>query len=264
MDSTRPIRALMRGLDTLCVLNAQDGASVAEVVHATRLPRTTVYRLLGTLCEAGYVQRDPQDERYRVTTQVRAVADSQDECALIVASAHEALRSRRESLGRPVAIATPAGTTMTIHEPRTPSRSVLRAYSVSRVPVLESACGIAYLSRCAAPVRETLIAAALRGMSRKGRSKAAPDEARLLVERASASGYATAPPGAVGHAFSVPVRDGDRVLAALTVDPGTIASNEATSGRFLAELQDCATQIVTEFLKNRVETRRTDTPETTD
>ena len=64
MDSTRPIRALTRGLDALTVLNLRDGATVSEVAQEIRLPRTTVYRILETLCGAGFVYRDAKDERY--------------------------------------------------------------------------------------------------------------------------------------------------------------------------------------------------------
>ena len=46
MESTRPIRALVRGLDALTVLNSRDGATVSEVAQEIRLPRTTVYRIL--------------------------------------------------------------------------------------------------------------------------------------------------------------------------------------------------------------------------
>jgi len=42
MESTRPIRALTRGLDALTVLNSRDGATVSEVAQEIRLPRTTV------------------------------------------------------------------------------------------------------------------------------------------------------------------------------------------------------------------------------
>jgi IclR family transcriptional regulator, mhp operon transcriptional activator len=46
MESIRPIRALMRGLDALTVLNLRDGATVSEVAQEIRLPRTTFYRIL--------------------------------------------------------------------------------------------------------------------------------------------------------------------------------------------------------------------------
>ena len=63
MESTRPIRALMRGLDALTILNLRDGATVSEVAQEIHLPRTTVYRILETLCNAGFVFRDAADER---------------------------------------------------------------------------------------------------------------------------------------------------------------------------------------------------------
>ena len=43
MESTRPIRALIRGLDALTVLNLRNGATVSEVAQDIRLPRTTTY-----------------------------------------------------------------------------------------------------------------------------------------------------------------------------------------------------------------------------
>jgi DNA-binding IclR family transcriptional regulator len=42
MDSTRPIRALTRGLEALTLLNLRDVATVSDVAREIRLPRTTV------------------------------------------------------------------------------------------------------------------------------------------------------------------------------------------------------------------------------
>src|SRR5258707_1915259 len=83
MDSTRPIRALMRGLDALTVLNLRDGATVSEVAHEIRLPRTTVYRILETLCNSGFVYRDGADERYRLTILVRGLSGGFDDEAWV-------------------------------------------------------------------------------------------------------------------------------------------------------------------------------------
>src|SRR5258705_218035 len=82
MESTRPIRALMRGLDALTFLNLRDGATVSEVAQEIRLPRTTVYRILETLCNAGFGLRGPapnysacsQRSRYPDTRRPRAPA----------------------------------------------------------------------------------------------------------------------------------------------------------------------------------------------
>ena len=79
MESTRPIRALVRGLDALTTLNQRNGATVSEIAQQTRLPRTTTYRILETLTHAGYVYRDPADDRYRLTIMVHRLADGFDD-----------------------------------------------------------------------------------------------------------------------------------------------------------------------------------------
>jgi IclR family transcriptional regulator, mhp operon transcriptional activator len=75
MESTRPIRALLRGLDALTMLNVRNGSTVSEIAQQIKLPRTTTYRILETLSQAGYVYRDPADDRYRVTSKVRRLAE---------------------------------------------------------------------------------------------------------------------------------------------------------------------------------------------
>src|ERR1700735_632976 len=82
MESTRPIRALMRGLDALTVLNLRDGATVSEVAQEIHLPRTTVYRILETLCNAGFVFRDAADDRYRLAMLVRESTDHSSPLAI--------------------------------------------------------------------------------------------------------------------------------------------------------------------------------------
>src|SRR5690349_916994 len=74
-DSVRPIRALLRGLDALHELNGRGSATVSDVAKAIKLPRTTAYRVLETLCAAGLVVRDTADDRYRLTLKVRSLAD---------------------------------------------------------------------------------------------------------------------------------------------------------------------------------------------
>ncbi|NQV19859.1 MAG: helix-turn-helix domain-containing protein, partial [Rhodospirillales bacterium] len=48
-------------------MNRRNGATVTEVAEDTSLSRGTVYRMLETLREAGYVFRDSADARYRLT-----------------------------------------------------------------------------------------------------------------------------------------------------------------------------------------------------
>ena len=111
MESTRPIRALMRGLDALTVLNLRDGATVSEVAHEIRLPRTTVYRILETLCNAGFVFRDASDDRYRLTIMVRSLSDGFDDEAWVTQIAKPLIEDLCREIVWPVSIATLSGTT---------------------------------------------------------------------------------------------------------------------------------------------------------
>ena len=141
MESTRPIRSLMRGLDALTVLNLRDGATVSEVVQEIRLPRTTVYRILETLCDAGFVYRDGTDDRYRLTIMVRGLSDGFDDEAWVTQIAKPFIYDLCKEIVWPVAIATLSGTSMLVRETTDHSSplAVARYSAGFRVPLLTSA-----------------------------------------------------------------------------------------------------------------------------
>lgn len=61
-------RTLTRGLAVLSAIgDRREGATVAEVCHATGLDRAVVYRLLEALRAAGYVERDGDTRRFRLS-----------------------------------------------------------------------------------------------------------------------------------------------------------------------------------------------------
>ena len=116
MDSTRPIRALTRGLDALTILNLRDGATVSEIAHEIRLPRTTVYRILETLCTSGFVYRDTADERYRITAMVQSLSAGFDDEAWVSLIAKPYIHQLCSELVWPVSLATLSGTKMVLRE----------------------------------------------------------------------------------------------------------------------------------------------------
>src|SRR3954469_6824891 len=69
------VRSLERGLALRVARTPRPLASVAELAKDTSLPRPTVYRLLDTLSDAGFVSREPATDRYRLTHGVRALSD---------------------------------------------------------------------------------------------------------------------------------------------------------------------------------------------
>src|SRR4030088_406547 len=83
-ESTRPIRALNRGLQVLIELNRLRRAPINTLANSVDLPRTTTYRILETLRLAGYLERDINDNCYLPTIMVRALSDGFDDQATLV------------------------------------------------------------------------------------------------------------------------------------------------------------------------------------
>jgi IclR family transcriptional regulator, mhp operon transcriptional activator len=250
MDSTRPIRALMRGLDALTILNLRDGATVSEVAHEIRLPRTTVYRILETLCASGFVYRDTADERYRLTAMVQSLSAGFDDEAWVNQIAKPLIHQLCSELVWPVSLATLSGTKMVLREATDHSTPLaVDRYSAGfQFPLLTSAAGRVYLAHCPPAQRDALIDILAR--SNKEEDKPARNRGDLLRALADikVQGYAGVTRTrrlADEYALSVPVPLNDRTLAALTVRFIASALPPKTGlERFLPKLLQCAAKII--------------------
>jgi IclR family mhp operon transcriptional activator len=253
----------MRGLDALTVLNLRDGATVSEVVQEIRLPRTTVYRILETLCDAGFVYRDSTDDRYRLTILVRGLSEGFDDEAWVQIAKPFLYELSREVVW-PVAIATLSGTSMLVRETTDHSSPLaIERYSAGfRVPLLTSATGLAYLAHCPAAQRETLIEILARSNNPAESLARSRDELHGLLAEIRNRGYATVNrnrPLADDVTISVPVALEERALAGLTIR--YIASAVALQGavnRFVPKLQECAGKMRSVFAERQAEARRKD------
>jgi IclR family transcriptional regulator, mhp operon transcriptional activator len=268
MESTRPIRALIRGLEALTVLNLRDGATVSEVAQEIHLPRTTVYRILETLCNAGFVFRDASDDRYRLTVMVRALSSGFDDEAWVTRIAKPLIEELGREIVWPVSIATLLGTTMVVRETTDHSTPLaIERYSAGyRAPLLASATGRAYLSFCPAPQRDTLIDILARSGKEEDRLARPPrsDLPRILAE-IRAQGYA-----AVSRTrrlieevgISVPILLQERVLACLAVRFAASAVAQRTGiERFVPKLKQCAARISASFVEQQSEAQRSGAPQ---
>src|SRR5258708_33208456 len=222
MESTRPIRALMRGLDALAFLNLRDGATVSEVAQEIRLPRTTVYRILETLCSAGFVFRDAADDRYRLTILVRGLSDGFDDEAWVTQIAKPFIYDLCREIVWPVSIATLSGTTMLVRESTDHSSPLAtERYSAGfRAPLLTTAPGRVYLANSPAPQRETLIDILARSNKEEDKPARSRVELQRMLADIKASGWTTATRSrrqAEEVSLSDPVLQHDRVFASLTV-----------------------------------------------
>jgi IclR family mhp operon transcriptional activator len=268
MESTRPIRALMRGLDALTVLNLRDGATVSEVAQVIRLPRTTVYRILETLCNAGFVFRDAADDRYRLTILVRGLSDGFDDEAWVTQIAKPFIHELCRETVWPISIATLSGTTMLVRESTDHlSPLAIERYSAGlRAPLLTTAAGRVYLAHSAAEQRDTLIDILARSDKEDDKVARSTVELKRMLAEIKTAGYAatTRTRRLVEEiSLSVPVLLHERVLAALTVR--FAASAVPLKGgieRFLPKLRHCAAKISTQFSEQQAEARTKGASET--
>ena len=71
----KPIRSLARGLAVLSALNRHGSATALTLARETGVPRATVYRLLQTLFDDGYVGRGTADDRFHLRLKVRGLSE---------------------------------------------------------------------------------------------------------------------------------------------------------------------------------------------
>lgn len=255
-DSTRPIRALQRGLEVLTELNRLERAAINTLAAAAGLPRTTTYRILETLRLAGYVDRDAHDDCYRPTIMVRALSDGFDDEALVAHIARPLLAVLGSQIVWPVAIATAAGSTMMIRE-TTQSPLALELFSAGvRVPMLGSAAGRAYLAFCPAQQRDALLESLARSSLPEDRLARNRIEVERLLNETRAQGFGMAHRArrvSEETSLAVPVRAQDRILATVTVRyAATALPLRAAVEQFLPKMREVAQKIEAQFIQGSV------------
>lgn len=236
------------------MLNLHNGATVSEVASAIDLPRTTTYRILETLCVAGYAYRAASDERYRLTILVRGLSDGFDDEAWITQIARPYIYELCNELVWPIAVATLSGSTMLVRQ-TTDHRSPLAIEKRGpgfRVPILASASGLAYLAFCPEEQRDAIIE--ILAKSRRDEDKPAQQRKKLLEVLAEIRqrGFSSSRrPRRVSDeiSLSVPVLAGQRLVAALTIRFSSSAVPEAQGvQRFTPRLRATAARIGEEFV----------------
>lgn len=158
MPHPKPIRAFDRGLAVLAALNRHGSAGALALARDTGLPRATVYRLLETLLQAGYIARSPSDDRFVLRLKLRTLSDGFADEEWIAAVAAPALFRLTARIGWPCDLATLEGTSMLIRESthRMARFSIDRGMTGRALPVVASSLGQAWLAFANDAERDTL------------------------------------------------------------------------------------------------------------
>lgn len=243
----------------MTVLNLKDGVTVSEVAQEIDLPRTTTYRILETLCQAGYAYRSESDEKYRLTIMVRGLSDGFDDEAWITQTAKPFIYELCRDIVWPVSIATLSGTSMLVRE-TTDHQSPLAVERYGpgyRVPMLASASGLAYLAFCENTQRDALLDMLARSKNTVDHPARNRTQVQKLLMETRERGFSIhTRPRRVSHltTFSVPVISDGRLMAALTVRfSSTALTQTAAIERFVPRMRRAADQIGGEFARQRAE-----------
>ncbi len=147
MGSYEPVAALLRGLDVLACLNERGPQSVGQIHEQTGIAKPTVVRVLETLAHAGYVMVLAGERRYTVTAKVLALANGYEAQSHLLSVATPVLERHRKNVGWPIELGIFDQDAMVILDTsRTPGYLSVNTKPGSRVPVLRTALGRAFLA----------------------------------------------------------------------------------------------------------------------
>lgn len=159
MQTYKSVRALERGLNILEVINDRPGSTVSLIAERVDLHRTTVYRLLETLENMGFVRRRVADDTYYNTARAHILGSFLEEDCAILDAATPSMRELITEIDWPASLVTLQSHRMIIRE-TTHGRSRIHVHNAgigTRIPVATSAVGRAYLAFCDSHESATLI-----------------------------------------------------------------------------------------------------------
>ena len=197
MKADQELRSLKRGLKVLSLLNQTENISITELARYLGLPRTTAERILLTLVAEGYVQRVPEDKRYRLSAKVCSLAGGFSDDCWIVQVATPLLFKITEIIGWPLAIATASGDRMVLRSTTDPATSLWlsRRRVGAETPLLNSSSGLvayAYASDSERSMMRELCA-----NSKNAHNYQCAENARMLdmlIDPVRENGFAFQPP----------------------------------------------------------------------
>lgn len=212
------VEAAARTLLLLEELNRHHVAPLDTLHKATTLPKSTLVRLLKSLCALGYVTNDRRQGGYAVTSRVNSLSNGFHGDPLVVEAARPWAIAFTRQHQWPVAIAVRDGISMAVRFSTIPDSPVSPFHATlnMRLSLLGRALGRAYIAFCAPGERSELLD--LLARSGEPENAFAQDRARALAMLTATrkQGYAERDPQVEPRSsgtIAMPIIVEDRVLA---------------------------------------------------
>lgn len=127
-------QTLDRALKLLELVAAEPGVSLARAADTTRLPKPTCYRLLSSLCAAGYLRQDETDRSYRLGARLIRLGHLAEAQIDVRSLALPYLRQLRDRFSETAFLATRYGSTVYFIA-KVESEQALRPWTLLGEPV---------------------------------------------------------------------------------------------------------------------------------
>jgi len=236
---TDTVEAAARTLRLLEELNRHRVASLDQLHKATALPKSTLVRLLKSLCALGYVANDRRQGGYAVTSRVKSLSNGFRGDPLVVEAARPWAIAFTRQHQWPVAIAVRDGLSMAIRFSTIPDSPVSPFHATvnTRLSLLGRALGRAYISFC--PPRERRRLLDMLAASPEAEDAPARDRARTLAMLSAIRRQ--------GHAERDPLvepRSSDTIAVPIIVDNKVLATAGMTYFKSAIRPEDIAARYV--------------------
>ncbi len=130
MEEHGPVQSIDRAfeiLERLC--GSRDGLSIHALSEATGLHKSTVHRLLAALAARGYVRKDEESGRYRMTTRICELSEQVVESLDVLKAAHGPMEALSQTTGETVHLVVREGDEIVYVHKVEPDVSTMRMFS---------------------------------------------------------------------------------------------------------------------------------------
>jgi IclR family mhp operon transcriptional activator len=242
------VEAAARTLLLLEELNRHRVASIDRLHKATRLPKSTVVRLMKSLCAMGYAANDRRQGGYAVASRVKSLSNGFHGDPLVVEAARAWAIAFTRQYQWPIAIAVLDRNAVVVRFSTIPDSPVSPFHGTKnmRLSLLGRALGRAYLAFCPASERSMLLDMLARSQLAEDRQAGERKRALSLLAAIRKQGFAERDPVVEprsSNTIAVPVVAGERVLATVGMTYFTSALDRAEILRHVPLVQALADNI---------------------
>ncbi len=245
------IRAIERALDVLREMNRQPYTSIAHLHERTGLPKPTLFRILRTLEDAGYVENDPRLGGYQVSALVGSLSSGFHKEPMVVEAGRPWAVAVTRKHQWPVSISLLDRDAVVVRFSTVPdsAMSPFHATVNMRLPLITRGMGLAYLA-FASEAQFALIADMLRSTNDPEDALAhEPEKLEKLIAHVREVGYATRSPHVEprnSNTIAVPIFNAEGEVAAtlgLTYFTSAFRTRLEACERYAPVLKAAATEI---------------------